>query len=68
MLPSLSFYRGTNSKTYESIRNWRDYLIPIKINDGDIKQISDIYKLSEEKQRDNNGYEFESKNSNSPKG
>lgn len=50
-----SFYK--NTKPFESIRNWRDNLIPIKINDGDIKQISDIYKLDEEKQRDDNRYE-----------
>ena len=68
MLPSLSFYRGTSNKTHESIRNWKDFLIPVKINDGDIKQISDIYKLTEEKQRDNNGHELESKNSNTAQG
>lgn len=62
----ISFYK--NTKPFESVRNWRDNLIPIKINDGDIKQISDIYKLDEEKQRDDNRYEYTIKNTVEPQG
>jgi major membrane immunogen (membrane-anchored lipoprotein) len=68
MLPSLSFYRGTSHKTHESIRNWKDFLIPITIKDGDIKSLSDVYKFKQEKQWDNNGYDIEPKNSDNAQG
>lgn len=60
----VSNMRGITQKQMYSVYNYREFLVPInkEVENGDNKQIYDVYQQQEENKRNSNGYEPKSTN------